>query len=195
MLAQCRQTAERQGLSPRLYQQALHELELPRTYQTIVVCGVFGIGGTRQQDFLALQRLYQHLNPGGLLLLDNETPYADSEEWQYWLPEGRDRLPQPWPDTFGKAPPADGSDYELYHRYVAFDPLEQRATRQMRTLLWQAGQPVVDEVYTLTSNLYFRNELRQMLELAGFSIEAVQGGYTPQEATVDHQFIIFVARK
>jgi hypothetical protein len=83
----------------------------------------------------------------------------------------------------------------LYHRYVAFDPLEQSATRQMRTLLWQAGQPVVDEVYTLTANMYFRNELRQMLELAGFEVEAIQGDYTQAEATAEHEFIVFIARR
>lgn len=195
MLARCRERAEREGLNPHLYQQALHELDLPRTYQTIIVCGVFGIGVSRQQDFLALQRIYHHLNPGGVLLLDNESPYADAQEWQLWLKEGRNQLPEPWPDSLGKSPPQDGSDYELYHRYVAFDPLEQSATRQMRTLLWQDGQPVVDEVYTLTSNIYFRNELRQMLELAGFVVEAIQGDYTQADATADNEFIVFIARR
>jgi len=33
MLAYCRQTAESEGLSPRLYQQALHALDLPRRYR------------------------------------------------------------------------------------------------------------------------------------------------------------------
>jgi hypothetical protein len=150
---------------------------------------------SRRQDFLALQRFYQHLKPGGVLLLDNQSPYSDAEEWHLWLREGQQELPEPWPDTIGKTPPQDGSDYELYSRYIALDPLEQRATRQMRTLLWQAGQLVADDVYTLTSNLYFRNELSQMLELAGFQVEAVQGGYTQAEANAEHEFIIFIARK
>ena len=34
MLSLCRAKAEHEGLRPRLYQQALHELDLPRTYQT-----------------------------------------------------------------------------------------------------------------------------------------------------------------
>ena len=56
MVALCREKAEREGLKPQLYQQALHELDLPRTYQTIVVCGTLGIGGSRQQDAMVLQR-------------------------------------------------------------------------------------------------------------------------------------------
>src|SRR4029453_13033572 len=61
MLAYCQQTAESEGVSPRLYRQALHQLDLPRSYQTIVACGVFGIGVSRQQDFAALERFYDHL--------------------------------------------------------------------------------------------------------------------------------------
>jgi hypothetical protein len=83
----------------------------------------------------------------------------------------------------------------LYHRYVAFDPLDQHATLQMRTLLWRAGQLVADQVYTLTTNLYFRNELHQMLAGAGFEIEAIQGSYTQSEATSDDEFMVFIARK
>ena len=36
MLAQCQERAKREGLSPRLYAQAMHELDLPRRYRTIV---------------------------------------------------------------------------------------------------------------------------------------------------------------
>ena len=68
MLAHCREKAEREGFRRALIPQAMHELDLPRTYRTIFVCGSFGIGGTRQQDALALQRFYEHLTPGGVLL-------------------------------------------------------------------------------------------------------------------------------
>ena len=35
MLALCQEGAARQGLAPRLYQQAMHDLDLPRSYRTI----------------------------------------------------------------------------------------------------------------------------------------------------------------
>ena len=66
MLRYCRSKAESEGLSVRLYQQALHELDLPRQYQTIVACGVFGIGVSRDLDMQALRRFHQHLLPGGV---------------------------------------------------------------------------------------------------------------------------------
>jgi SAM-dependent methyltransferase len=81
MLARCGERAEREGLAPDLYEQATHELHLPRTYRTIYVCGSFGIGGNRDHDREALGRLYDHLDPGGLLVLDHEMSYADAEGW------------------------------------------------------------------------------------------------------------------
>ena len=77
MLALARERAVREGLDPpNLYAQAMHELELPRTYRTIVVCGAFGLGGERDHDVEALRRLFEHLEPGGTLVLDNEAPFA-----------------------------------------------------------------------------------------------------------------------
>ena len=195
MLAWCRTKAEREGLHPHLYQQALHELDIARTYHTIFVCGVFGIGSSRQQDFLALQRFHHHLQPGGVLLLDCSLPYKDAKEWQFWTKEGQKKLPEPWPAAFGKKPPEDGSEYQLYGRVLALDPFEQRLTRQMRTLLWRDGQVVAEEEYILTENRYFYNELRQMLEQAGFAIETIQGQYGEAEATSEDETIVFIARK
>jgi SAM-dependent methyltransferase len=195
MLAHCRERAEREGLSPRLYQQALHALDLPRAYRTIVICGALGIGVSRQQDLAALRRCYRHLHPGGTLLVDLHLPYEDAREWQLWRRDGRDELPEAWPGALGAAPPADGSDYELHSRILAFDPIEQRVTREMRALQWRDGQLVADNVYTLWENLYFRNEFRQMLEQAGFEIEAVQGGYTGTDAGPEHDVFVFIARR
>ena len=39
--------------------QALHELRLDRTYRTAYMCGVFGIGGSRDLDNQAMHRAYQ----------------------------------------------------------------------------------------------------------------------------------------
>ena len=195
MLAQCRAGAEREGLRPHLYQQALHELDLPRTYQSIVACGSFGLAVSRALDAVALARLYQHLNPGGLLLLDHHLPYKEEAEWRLWRKEARAALPEPWPETLGKTPPADGSEYEIHSRFVAFDPIEQQLTREMRTLLWDEGQLVTQETYTLVANLYFYHEMVAMLEEAGFKIEAVQAAYTGEPATAEHDVLVFIARK
>src|ERR671911_2123010 len=81
MIALCRARAEREGLSPTLFVQSMHELDPPRSYRTIVVCGGFALGSDRAQDLQALDRFYEHLEPGGMLVLDNEVRYASPRRW------------------------------------------------------------------------------------------------------------------
>lgn len=195
MLALCKEAGQREGLAPRLYQQAMHELELPRRYQTIVVCGGFGLGGNRQQDQEALRRFYRHLEPGGALLLDNYLPYKDADEWRYWVKEEHQRLPEPWPESGNRKRAANGDELELRSRLAAFDPLEQVATRQIRALQWKDGQLVQQEEYTLLERLYFKNELLGMLGLAGFDDVQVQGDYAEAEATPDSGILTYLARR
>jgi hypothetical protein len=194
MLAYCQQTAARVGVAPRVYRQALHQLDLPRHYQTIVACGVFGIGVSRAQDIMAVHRFYDHLVPGGVLLLESYLPYGDATLWPLWHKDARTHLPEPWPADIG-TPPADDHDYELHYRLVAVDPLEQRTTGEMRMLSFQDQQVVADDTRTLTSNYYFYHELRLLLERAGFRVEAAKGDWTDADATAEHEVIVYVARK
>jgi hypothetical protein len=55
-----------------LWVSALHDLDPPRRYASIVCSGVFGLGSSREQDMQALQRLHDALLPSGTLVLDNE---------------------------------------------------------------------------------------------------------------------------
>ena len=68
MLAWCRSRAGQQALAPALYRQAMHKLNLPRAYQTVYVCGAFGLGGDRGHDQEGLRRFRDHLRPGGALV-------------------------------------------------------------------------------------------------------------------------------
>src|ERR671937_147965 len=82
MIALCREKATREGLSPTLFVQPMHELDPPRSYKTIFVCGGFGLGSTREQDAHALRRFHDNLEPGGTLVLDNENPYSGGLPWR-----------------------------------------------------------------------------------------------------------------
>ena len=187
MLRYCRSKAESEGLSVRLYQQALHELDLPRQYQTIVACGVFGIGVSRDLDMQALRRFHQHLLPGGVFLLEQHLPYGEADVWPLWRKDARGHLPNPWPD--------DDEEFNLWYRLVAVDPLKQQTIGEMRMREYEDKQIKSDITYTLTSNYYFRNELHMMLEAAGFHIEAIHGGWADADATADDDVIVFIARK
>ena len=93
MVARCRYKAEREGFAPTLSAQPMHELDPPRRYRTIYVCGAFGLGSTREHDAEALWRFRECLEPGGTLLLDTEVPYAlDANSWKWWQQGGASRV-------------------------------------------------------------------------------------------------------
>jgi SAM-dependent methyltransferase len=68
MLELCQRNAERKGLQPRLYNQSMTELNLPRKYKTILVpSSSIQLLLDPGQPQWAMQRFYEHLEPGGVL--------------------------------------------------------------------------------------------------------------------------------
>jgi SAM-dependent methyltransferase len=194
MLEHCRARAEREGFAANLYAQPLHELDLPRKYRTIVVCGGFGIGGNRAHDAEALRRLHAQLEPDGRLVIDNEVPYADAEQWRYWR-EKRSELPEEWVEPHSRRKGSDGAEYALRSRLVDLDPLSQRITMEMRAWMWREDELVAEEQHLLRLTLYFKEEVVLMLERAGFADIEVRGQYNDAEPAPDDDFLVFVARK
>ena len=196
MLERVRERAEREGLPPpNLHAQAMHELDLPRRYRTIIVCGGFGLGGRREDDFDGLRRLYEHLEPGGTLVLDNEVPYANGRPWKVWQKAERAELPRAWPAKGDRRKAADGDEIELRARIVDFDPVEQSTSREIRAFLWRDGELVAEEQHALTENCYFTYELELLLERAGFVDVEVRGALTERSPTGDDGFVVFIAKK
>ena len=196
MLALCRERAEREGLgNVNLYAQPLHQLDLPRHYRTIVVCGGLGLGGQREHDVEALRRLWRHLESGGTLLLDNEAPFSYAHLWKYWLKRERDVLPKPWPETGERRRASDGSELELRSRVIDLDPLAQRVTLGMSARRWRDGELDTVEEHVLAMTLYFTHEIVLMLEQAGFRDVEVHAGYARRAPTREDDFFVFIGRK
>jgi hypothetical protein len=80
-------------------------------------------------------------------------------------------------------------------RIADLDPLEQVLTLQYWAQRWQGEQLLGEEERTLTSNIYFKNELLMMLKQAGFDEVTVQGDFTDEAATPEHGELVFIARK
>ena len=197
MIAEARRAAAASGFNPALTVQAGHELELPRTYRTIYMCGVFGIGGRRDRDLETLRRAHEHLEPGGALLLNYELPYEglDAERWARWLPGGRAGIPRPWPDSGERKRMANGDELEWLNRLAELDPLAQRVTLQVRIRLWRDGLLIAEEEHQLYENLYFAQEILHLLADAGFRDTEIEGGYRGRPATPDDGVLMFVARR
>jgi SAM-dependent methyltransferase len=194
MIAHCREKAEREGLSPNLFVQPMHALDVPRTYRTIFVCGAFGLGSTREQDEEALRRFNDHLERGGTLVFDVEMAYSTGYPAKYWWKKERDAMSRTWTAENRRRAP-DGTEYALQSRVVEFDPLEQRMTWEMRARMWRNDELVREEEHTLHLNLYFRSELLMMLERASFRDVEVLGDHEDRPPTPNDDFLVFVARK
>jgi len=195
MLAVCQERAQSERLAPRLYAQAMHELDLPRRYKTIFGCGLVGLGGERQLTMQAMRRCYDHLRPGGVFAFDYSPRWNDPPAWLSRLPDSRRALPQEWPSSGERNVLPDGSELEQVARTIAMDPLEDVATRQIRTRLFRNGELLKEEIHTQKVEDYSKNELIIMLENAGFSEIKIYGDYSDEPATADHKALIFIAKK
>jgi SAM-dependent methyltransferase len=195
MLALCAEAAAAVGASPGLFRTAIHDLDLPRRYRTIFVCGGLGLGSTREQDQAGLRRLHEHLEPGGRLVLDNEVPYSDGPHWARWQRSGRTDLPEPEKPPAERRLGPDGCEYALASRMLDLDPLAQQGAWEIRARQWRDGELVAEEVHRLTSNFYFSGELVLMLERAGFTDVEVRGEYNDLPPTRDDDFLVIVGTR
>jgi SAM-dependent methyltransferase len=148
MLERCRQRVP----EATLWVSVLHELDPPRRYASIVCCGVFGLGSTREQDIHALGRLHDALLPGGTLVLDNEEkPF----KWRV-----RD-----W------GSPSEG-EISLCARVDAVDEVDRCVHMTLRA---ETSDGRTEE-HALTMRQWYRDELVPLLQGAGFACVEVRAG-------------------
>ena len=195
MIEACRRKADAAGVMPELAVAALHEVDMPRRYRTIIAVGVFGLGSDRDRDQAALRRLHDHLEPENRLVLDAETPYADPGHWKNWTETGRKSLPEAAETPTKRRTAADGSEYALSTRILGVDPLVQRVTMEIHARRWLDDQLAGEERHVLDATYYFPTELRMMLERAGFEIEAIHGDHQVRDPLPEDEFVVFVARR
>ncbi|MZQ81092.1 methyltransferase domain-containing protein [Paenibacillus sp. 5J-6] len=195
MLAVCQERAAKHGLSPRLYVQAMHELDLPQRYRTIIACGVIGLGGEHRLTMQAMQRCYEHIRSGGTFAFNYAVRWNDPPAWLARLPEYRRAEPQEWPASSERQRLADGMELEMAARTLKTDPLENVSTRQMRVRLWHEENLIKEEVHTQMVEDFTKNELVLMLERAGFSDIQIFGDFRDEPATADHHDLVFICRK
>jgi SAM-dependent methyltransferase len=190
MITACAEAAQRVGAVPNLYVQPVHRLDVPRRYGTIVMCGGFGLGGTRQQDLDGLRRMFAHLRPGGRLALDYEVENVAVERWRV-SPPGPSQPPAP--DRRRRAP--DGCDYALAHRVVDIDRPGRAMIRELDAWQWREDQLVAHETHRLVCNVWSRDEIVAALEAVGFGEIKVVGGYHGGAPRGDERFLAYVARR
>lgn len=190
MIQVCSDRLVAAGLKTRLYTQALHELDLPRRYQTIIVVGTFGIGTSRSEDAESLKRLRAHLLHGGTLAIDIELPWMNGWAWSAWAkPPAR---PQRWRPAIQRELP-DGSVIQLRTRTRSFDPLDQSRTSDVRARLLRGGHVAREELREQRIRWYLPAELALMLERAGFRDVRMTGDDTNEPPNAQSEVVVFEA--
>jgi ubiquinone/menaquinone biosynthesis C-methylase UbiE len=82
MLERCKLRSASFGLVPSLYQQYLHQLDLPHKYQTVVIAvGSFQLITDYQVALTALIKIREHMLPDGDLLFSVFDPCVSAEPW------------------------------------------------------------------------------------------------------------------
>lgn len=154
-----------------LWVSRLHELDPPRRYATIVVCGVFGIGTSYGEDELAIARLHDALLPGGTLVLDNEEV---KRNWQI-----RD-----WSQNADRKTTADGVEFAIRSRVAEVGEDGRFVRLQIRA---ETSDGRVEE-HDLTERQWYRDELVALLERQSFEHVEVKPG-------VDERIVVYVASR
>lgn len=184
MLALCRRKAAAQGLQPRLYEQAMETLELPRRYRTILIPSsslqlVIDPSSAAQ----ALTRLAAHLTPGGVLAAPLMT-----------LWRAGDPLESEWEKTVTR--PEDGAQVRRVAR-AWYDPAtECEATEDLYQISLD-GRVVQEETHRRSpaTRSYTPAQGRALFEQAGLVEVQVYHGFTFEPLRPDDTLFTVLGRR
>ncbi|WP_308639816.1 class I SAM-dependent methyltransferase [Paenibacillus silvisoli] len=168
MLASCRRRCEERGFRPDLYEANLQELSLPHQYEVIFITGgSFLLIEKREESLQVLQRLYDHLEPGGRLMLDLFLPdnKYNSSDIGRWGGTGTFELPNGDIITLeGKCVEAD-----LFFNQSRVDYLKYEK--------WRNGALIQTELQRFALRWYGVEEFTYILERIGFSQVTVSADF------------------
>jgi SAM-dependent methyltransferase len=155
MLGACQRHCAERGLEPRLYQEFLHEMNLPRKYNLIFIpAGSFALITDLPQIREALKRLHDVLLPDGKLLLEVDLHLN--------LESNRSGN---WSGRWIKRP--DGAILNLSW-LTTLDAQTQTYTSLERYEVFKDGQLLETELEETAGHSYMPGELEALLEEAGF---------------------------
>ena len=181
MLGACRRKAEARGLAARLYEQFLHELDVPRRYRLAMIPGgSFGLVTDLAQARESLRRLHVHMDPGATLVMAIERWMPEQPEDGAW--RGR------WVER------ADGARIVI-SQLTRFDASERISHSVHRYELIKDGQLLETEWEDLDLRLYETGEFSALLDAAGFSAIQMHGGYDLKSLEPADDTVIYECRR
>ena len=159
MLDLCRQKAERLGLQPRLYQQTMESLDLPRRYGTIIVpSSTFQLITDPEQARVAMRRCFDHLLPGGALAMSIMVLWREGDPLESgWAPRGEQVRPE------------DGAVVRRWSR-ARYEPDAQLEHTEDRYEVVRDGEVIAVEEHRRSpaTRWYTHAQVRDLYAEAGF---------------------------
>jgi hypothetical protein len=164
----CRERfAARGHLGHRLYLQPLHEIDLPRRYQSIYAGRVFGTGASPEADALGLWRLHRALEPGGSLLIDHPSALGHSARWTIgW--RGARRRSEPVLESFEIRSPSGSDILQLSSRVFEHVPETASLSYTVCARLFEQGELRRSRGVALRQRFYTHRQVAGLLRRAGF---------------------------
>jgi ubiquinone/menaquinone biosynthesis C-methylase UbiE len=179
MLALCRAKADRLGLHPRLFQQAMQRLDLPRRYRTILVpSSSFQLVLDPAEAAEAMRRFFEHLLTGGVLampfmLIGTEEPAGDL-------------VTNAWQQIAERVRPEDGALVRRWSRST-FDRAQQLEHTEDRYEILRDGVVVETELRTRSpaTRWYSQEQALALYQAAGFVEVRALHRFTREPAAPD----------
>ena len=163
MLAICFEKARKLGLQPRLFEQQMEMLNLPRTYRTIIVpSSSFQLLTDLQDAQKAMQRFFHHLELGGVLVMPFMILWDELTTRQIvqgdWEPRGEAIRPE------------DGSTIRRWNRST-YDLPNQLESTEDRYEVLRDGEIIATENHARfpATRWYTQDQAAQLYQDAGFT--------------------------
>lgn len=184
MLALCRQKAAQLGLAPALFEQYLENLSLPRQYRTILVpSSTLQLVIEPHQVRQAVQRLYEHLLPGGIVAASFMTLWKTG-----------DPLYSEWEKTAVRA--VDRAVFRRVSR-AWYDPQSECEDTEDLYQLIQGEQVLAEQIHRRApaTRSYTQEQARSLFEQAGFDPIVLYSEFTRQPVKPDDTLFCLVGHK
>ena len=168
-----------------IHQQSMDSFHLNRHFCCVVCCDSFFHNLSPNEERACLVTINRHLDQDGLFLFNiHNNPNPDFLGWASSAEAGK-------PRKRGKYPlPGDGGTLEVYES-LSHDALNQRVDTSLHFRKTGPTGSTIEEADSTWSSRYLcRFEAMYLLELCGFSADAVLGGYQGQSISVSGQLVI-----
>jgi 2-polyprenyl-3-methyl-5-hydroxy-6-metoxy-1,4-benzoquinol methylase len=162
MISACKKHGERMGLNPRVYEQFLNELDLPKQY-SLVFLPVGSLGLIIEEEPLknTLKKIHEHMLPGGTFVFEVDTIECKPTSFNQVTATIRDR--------------EDGAKIVMNAFTQSFDSETSVLRSIHRYELYKDGKLLESELEDFRLKLYTKESITKLLEQCGFvNIQAFQ---------------------